>query len=245
MEEIVETGKRELRGEGNGGRTGRGEEWRNLVADVEDLVKKVANVDDEEIAEIRSKVQHTLERAKTSAPRTSPRRPTCTCARIPGPRSASRLRSASSSDSSPPGAADPPPAEGVLPMRSLIGHLVPAVLRHLEAYAEVAGEDARDAAATIARRLLALLAAAACGFVAILMLCAVVLALAWDRPWRVWAAAGLALGFAAIPALRRGETLRTLFFPRIRSELSRDRELLERAFDGRERAVNGGEHATD
>ena len=67
MEEIVETGKRELRGEGNGGRTGRGEEWRNLVADVEDLVKKVANVDDEEIAEIRSKVQHTLERAKTSA----------------------------------------------------------------------------------------------------------------------------------------------------------------------------------
>ena len=67
MEEIVETGKRGLRGEGNGGRTGRGEEWRNLVADVEDLVKKVANVDDEEIAEIRSKVQHTLERAKTSA----------------------------------------------------------------------------------------------------------------------------------------------------------------------------------
>ncbi len=136
-------------------------------------------------------------------------------------------------------------------MRSLIGHLVPAVLRHLEAYAEVAGEDARDAAATIARRLLALLAAAACGFVAILMLCAVVLALAWDGPWRVWAAAGLALGFAAaaaalaIPALRRGETPRALFFPRIRSELSRDRELLERAFDGRERAVNGGEHATD
>lgn len=67
MEEIVETGQRGLRSDRNGGRTGRGEEWRNLVADVEDLVKKVANVDDEEIAEIRSKVQHTLERAKTSA----------------------------------------------------------------------------------------------------------------------------------------------------------------------------------
>ncbi|MGH8204056.1 MAG: phage holin family protein, partial [Burkholderiales bacterium] len=119
------------------------------------------------------------------------------------------------------------------------------------AYAEVAGEDARDAAATIARRMLALLAAAACGFVALLMLCTVVLALAWDGPWRVWVAAGLALGFAAaaaalaIPALKRGATRHALFFPRIRSELSRDRELLERAFDGRERAVNGGEHATD
>ena len=51
---------------GNGGPHGRSAEWRNLVADVEDLVKKVANVDDAEIAEIRSKVEHTLARAKTT-----------------------------------------------------------------------------------------------------------------------------------------------------------------------------------
>ena len=75
---------------------------------------------------------------------------------------------------------------------------MPAVLRHLEAYTEVAGEDAREAANAIARRLLALLLAGAAAFVAILMGCAWLLALAWDGPWRTWTAAGLALGFAAI-----------------------------------------------
>jgi len=67
MEDIVESGARARRDDHNGGQGGRSVEWRNLVADVEDLVKKVANVDDAEIAEIRSKVEHTLERAKTSA----------------------------------------------------------------------------------------------------------------------------------------------------------------------------------
>lgn len=66
MENVVETGKRIRRSARNGGEVGRSE-WHRLVADVEDLVKKVANVDDEEIAEIRSKVENTLAEAKTSA----------------------------------------------------------------------------------------------------------------------------------------------------------------------------------
>ena len=53
------------------------------------------------------------------------------------------------------------PQGGSVRWRSLIAPLVPVILRHLEAYAEVAGEDARDAAAAVARRLLALLLAAA------------------------------------------------------------------------------------
>jgi ElaB/YqjD/DUF883 family membrane-anchored ribosome-binding protein len=63
MEEILESA-------GRGRRNGGGErsaEWRNLVADVEDLIKKVARVDDAEIAEIRSKVESTLARAKSTA----------------------------------------------------------------------------------------------------------------------------------------------------------------------------------
>jgi uncharacterized membrane protein YqjE len=134
-------------------------------------------------------------------------------------------------------------------MDSLLAPLVPAILRHLEAYAGVAGEDAREAAGVIARRLLALLIAAACGFVALLMLCAWLLVLAWDTPWRAWAAAGLALGFAlaaaalAIPVLRPGS--RTEFFARVRTELGRDRELIERAFNGRGRPANGGDHAAE
>jgi ElaB/YqjD/DUF883 family membrane-anchored ribosome-binding protein len=66
MENIVEAGKKVRRAVRNGGGAGR-DEWHKLVADVEDLVKKVAHVDDEEIAEIRSKVEDTLARAKTTA----------------------------------------------------------------------------------------------------------------------------------------------------------------------------------
>ncbi len=66
MEKAVESGKRGRRAARNGGDAGR-DEWRRLVADVEDLVKKVANVDDDEIAEIRSKVESTLADAKSSA----------------------------------------------------------------------------------------------------------------------------------------------------------------------------------
>ena len=67
MEDAAGSTRRGRRADRNGGAAGKGAEWQNLVADVEDLVKKVANVDDEEIAEIRSKVEHTLAKAKTTA----------------------------------------------------------------------------------------------------------------------------------------------------------------------------------
>jgi len=139
-------------------------------------------------------------------------------------------------------------------MRTQVAALVPAILRHLQAYADVAGEDAREAADVIARRLLALLIAAAAGFIALLMFCTWILMLAWETPWRAWVAAGLALGFAiiaaalAIPALRRGGKPNAVFFSRVRAGLERDRELLERTFsdNGRSHATNGGEvHAAD
>ena len=58
---MASVGKRVRRAVENGG------EWHRLVADVEDLVKKVAHVDDVDIAEIRSKVEDTLAEAKASA----------------------------------------------------------------------------------------------------------------------------------------------------------------------------------
>ena len=68
MENVVETGKRGRRADRNGSKTAAsGAEWSNLVADVEDLIKKVANVSDEGVAEIRAKVEDTLAKAKTSA----------------------------------------------------------------------------------------------------------------------------------------------------------------------------------
>ncbi len=129
-------------------------------------------------------------------------------------------------------------------MRTLIASLLPAVLRHLEAYAEVAGEDVREAATLLARKLAAILAAAATAFVALLMLCLWLVALAWDGPWRNWVAGGLAIGFAlvavalALPVLRPKQGP-PAFFARTRTELGRDRELFERAFDGRNPPSNG------
>lgn len=66
MASVIETGKRARRAVRNDGESGH-DEWHRLVADVEDLVKKVAHVDNDEIAEIRSKVESTLAEAKTSA----------------------------------------------------------------------------------------------------------------------------------------------------------------------------------
>lgn len=69
MENVIETVKRGRQSDRNGGQAAaaRGAEWRNLVTDVEDLIKKVANVDDAEVAAIRAKVEQTLAKAKTSA----------------------------------------------------------------------------------------------------------------------------------------------------------------------------------
>lgn len=131
-------------------------------------------------------------------------------------------------------------------MRTLIASLLPAVLRHLEAYAEVAGEDAREAATLLARKLAAILVAVVAAFIALLLFCFWLVALAWDGPWRNWVAGGLALTFAlaavvlALPVLRpKGGP--PAFFARTRTELGRDRVLLERAFDGRKAPADGGD----
>jgi ElaB/YqjD/DUF883 family membrane-anchored ribosome-binding protein len=46
-------------------RTGS-QEFRNLVADVEELIKRVAHVDDADLARARDKLQNTLSSAKTA-----------------------------------------------------------------------------------------------------------------------------------------------------------------------------------
>ena len=131
-------------------------------------------------------------------------------------------------------------------MRTRIASLVPALLSHLEAYAEVAGEDAREAATLVARKLAAILVAAVAAFLALVMLCVWLIALAWDTAWRNWVAGGLVAVFVVLAAVLAWPVLRskhgpTAFFARTRTELGRDRELIERAFDHRRQAADGGD----
>jgi len=126
-----------------------------------------------------------------------------------------------------------------------LSRLIPAALRHLDAYAEIAGEDARDAVSVLMSRTLAALLAAAAAMISALMVCAWILALTWDGPWRTWTAAGLAIAFAAAAAgiafrlLRRRTGQRSLLFARVRREWHRDRDLFERVLE----SATGDSHA--
>jgi uncharacterized membrane protein YqjE len=119
-------------------------------------------------------------------------------------------------------------------MNGSLSQLASTVLRHLDGYREIVGADAREAAAALAGRMLAILLAAAAALISALMACVWVLALAWDGPWRTWTAAGLALAFAitavgiAWPLLRRRSGKPLPLFCRVRRELNRDRDLLQR-----------------
>lgn len=118
-------------------------------------------------------------------------------------------------------------------LASSLSRLLPLLLRHLDAYGAVAGEDAKDAVARLGQHLARVLVAAGFALLAAIMACAFLLMLAWDQPWREWVPAFLAIAFAlaafgiASPA-RRGASGQGPLFPRVRREWRRDRELMER-----------------
>lgn len=78
---------------------------------------------------------------------------------------------------------------------------VPALLRHLTAYVELAAWDLAQARRRLAARLIAFLIVAACLFFAVLMGCIAVLALTWDGPHRVSAIAWMGGGFLALAVI--------------------------------------------
>jgi uncharacterized membrane protein YqjE len=119
-------------------------------------------------------------------------------------------------------------------MVASLSRLVPALLRHLDAYSDIAEEDAKDAASSLGACLLAATIAAGLALLAALMLCVWILTLTWDEPWRAWVPAGLAAVFAvgaiiSARPLRRLRAGKPTFFVRVRSELHKDRILVDRA----------------
>ena len=116
-------------------------------------------------------------------------------------------------------------------MIATISRLAPAILRHLDAYVEIAAEDARELVAAKVGRLLAVLIAAAAASFSVLMLCIWMLAVTWDGPYRAWVPAGLALIFALCAAVLAYRARRPAEkpFERLRREWRKDRELIEQA----------------
>jgi len=70
MESTLEGARRTVRENGESVRAQAnrvGDELHNLIGDVEELLKKLANIGDAEVAKVRARVERTLASAKTAA----------------------------------------------------------------------------------------------------------------------------------------------------------------------------------
>ena len=120
---------------------------------------------------------------------------------------------------------------------SSLSRLIPLVLRHLDAYGEIAGDDTREALARAVASLVLAGAALAFALIALLMACTWLIVAAWDEPWRAWVPAALAGLFAALAlgclvSIGHRRSTAPALFPRLRREWRRDRQLVERAVHG-------------
>lgn len=112
--------------------------------------------------------------------------------------------------------------------------LVPLILRHLDAYTEIAEKDAQDALSALARRTTLAMIAVAAALVSVLMACIGIIAVTWEGPHRVLAPVALAAVFAAVAAwswiaARRHRAGNPTLLAGVRAEIVKDRALLERA----------------
>jgi uncharacterized membrane protein YqjE len=109
----------------------------------------------------------------------------------------------------------------------------PALLRHLVAYAELAGQDLEQTKQEFGARLVASALLALCVFFAIFSLCLIVVALTWDTPYRVAAIAWMGGAFivlAVIAGLYRSKVMggQAPFLGTVRREWAEDRVILEK-----------------
>jgi uncharacterized membrane protein YqjE len=115
----------------------------------------------------------------------------------------------------------------------LLPKAAPALLRHLAAYAELAGSDLAQTQRDIAASIVAFVVVAISLFFAVLMGCAAVVAATWDTPHRLMAILCMAGGFlviAIIAMVYRANVVRAHapFLASVRQEWQEDRVILER-----------------
>ncbi len=115
----------------------------------------------------------------------------------------------------------------------LLPKAAPVLLRHLVAYAELAGLDLAKTQRDISAQLLASALIVIGAVFALFMGCLLVIAYTWDTPYRVAAIAWMGGGFlliAVLAALYRSNVSRAQapFLSGVRREWQEDRVILER-----------------
>jgi uncharacterized membrane protein YqjE len=117
--------------------------------------------------------------------------------------------------------------------------LTPVLARHALGYADLAAEELDSLGDRLRRRLVATIACTVAASVAVLMLCLLVVTVAWDTPYRTIVVAGLAFAFAVAAIVTGGLAAREReksagAFPRLSTAWDRDRELLREVLAARE-----------
>jgi uncharacterized membrane protein YqjE len=112
--------------------------------------------------------------------------------------------------------------------------------RHALGYADLAVEELDSLGDRLRRRLIATLASVFSAGVAVVMLCLLAVAMAWDTPYRTAVVAGLALAFGVVAIVtggvaRRERTKSAGAFPRLSTAWDRDREMLREILAAREK----------
>lgn len=117
--------------------------------------------------------------------------------------------------------------------------IAPLVARHALGYADLVSVELDGLGARLRRRLIAGVVCISAALLTVLSGSGLLVAIAWNTPWRLHALAGLALAFLAI-ALIAGELARRekrragATLARLRAEWDRDRSTLRELLAGRD-----------
>jgi len=125
-------------------------------------------------------------------------------------------------------------------MLTALPRLAPVLARHALGYADLAAEELDSLGDRLRTRLVAALACTVAASIALLMLCFLAIAMAWDTPYRNTVVVGLALAFSVAAIVTGGVARREgqksgRVFPRLSTAWDRDREVLRDVLAAREK----------
>jgi uncharacterized membrane protein YqjE len=109
----------------------------------------------------------------------------------------------------------------------------PALLRHVLAYAELAGQDLEQMQRDFGARLVVGVIVGICVFFLVLTGCLLVVAMTWDTPHRVAAIVWMGVGFLVVAVIAAAYRFQVLskqapFLATVRREWAEDRVILDR-----------------